>query len=238
MGASPLVQPPPTHVSLPLGEGLTAKVEDIRELGRITIKVSELWKCLQLYPLEEVALELGWGFQTGFRIPYVGPRLRTISPNLLSAVHHADEVQKILSKEIEMGRISGPYKHIPISNMGISPIGVVPKSTGWWRLITHLSYPQANSVNDVLDPQACSVKYTSFDKVIEMIAIQGVNAKLAKIDIKSAFRLLPIYPGDFDLLGFQFKGQYYIDNCLPMGCSISCSLFEKFASFLYTKLTK
>ena len=123
MGASPLVQPPPTHVSLPLGEGLTAKVEDIRELGRTTIKVGELWKCLQLYPQEEVALELGWGFQTGFRIPYVGPRLRPISPNLLSAVHHADEVQKKLSKEIEMGRISGPYKHIPISNMGIDTRG-------------------------------------------------------------------------------------------------------------------
>ena len=209
------------------------KVEDIWDLGRTTIKVSALWKCLQLYPLEDVALELGWGFQTGFRIPYVGPRLRTISQNLLSAVHQADEVQKKISKEIEMGRISGPYKHIPISNMRISPIGVVPKSTEGWRLITHLSYPQANSVNDFLDPQACSVKYTSFDKVVEMVAKQGVNAKLAKIDIKSAFRLLPIYPGDFDLLGFQFKGQYYIDKCLPMGCSISCSLFEKFATFLH-----
>ena len=209
------------------------KVEDIWDLGRTTIKVSALWKCLQLYPLEDVALELGWGFQTGFRIPYVGPRLRTISQNLLSAVHQADEVQKKISKEIEMGRISGPYKHIPISNMRISPIGVVPKSTEGWRLITHLSYPQANSVNDFLDPQACSVQYTSFDKVVEMVAKQGVNAKLAKIDIKSAFRLLPIYPGDFDLLGFQFKGQYYIDKCLPMGCSISCSLFEKFATFLH-----
>ena len=120
-----------------------------------------------------------------------------------------------------MDRIYGPYKHIPISN------------TEGWKLVTHLSYPQANSVNDCLDPQACSVKYISFDKVIELIAIQGINAKLAKIDIKSAFRLLPIYPGDFDLLGFQFKGQYYIDKCLPMGCSISCSLFEKIASFLH-----
>ena len=175
MGTSPLVQPPPTHVSLPLGEGVTAKVEDIWELGRTTIKISELWKCLQLYPQDDVALELGWGFPTGFRITYVGPRLRTISQNVLSA----DGVQKKLSKEVEMGRISGPYKHIPISNMGISPIGVVPKSTDGWILITHLSYPQANSVNDLLDPQACSVKYTSFDKVIEITAIQGLNAKLA-----------------------------------------------------------
>ncbi|KAK6170386.1 hypothetical protein SNE40_018795 [Patella caerulea] len=53
------------------------------------------------------------------------------------------------------------------------------------------------------------------------------------MDIKSAFRLLPIYPGDFDLLGFQFDNKYYIDKCLPMGCSISCSLFEKFSTFLH-----
>ena len=43
MGASPFVQPPQTHVSLPLGEGVTEKVEDIWEIGRTTIKVSELW---------------------------------------------------------------------------------------------------------------------------------------------------------------------------------------------------
>ena len=30
------------------------KVEDIWDLGRTTIKVSALWKCLQLYPLEDV----------------------------------------------------------------------------------------------------------------------------------------------------------------------------------------
>ena len=50
----------------------------------------------------------------------------------------ADEVQKKISKEIKMGRISGPYTHISISNMRISPIGVVQKSTEGWRLITHV----------------------------------------------------------------------------------------------------
>ena len=54
----------------------------------------------------------------------------------------------------------------------------------------------------------------------------GKGALIGKKDIKSAFRLLPIYPGDFDLLGFKIGSNYYIDNCLPMGCSISCSTFE------------
>jgi hypothetical protein len=29
---------------------------------------------------------------------------------------------------------------------------------------------------------------------------------MAKADIESAFRLLPIYPGDFELLGIKFDG--------------------------------
>jgi hypothetical protein len=30
--------------------------------------------------------------------------------------------------------------------------------------------------------------------------------------IKSAFRLLPCYPGDFDLIGFKIGEMYYIDK--------------------------
>jgi hypothetical protein len=45
--------------------------------------------------------------------------------------------------------------------------------------------------------------------------------------------LLIVNPTDFDLLGIQFEGKYWVDKNLPMGCSISCSLFEKFATFLH-----
>ena len=56
---------------------------------------------------------------------------------------------------------------------------------------------------------------------------------IRKKDIKSAFRLLPIYPGDFDLLDFKIGSNYYIDKCLPMGCSISCSTLEHFSTFIH-----
>ena len=58
------------------------------------------------------------------------------------------------------------------------------------------------------------------------------NTMLAKMDIKSAFRLLPIHPSDFELLGIKLNDKFYFDKCLPMGCSISCALFEKFSCFL------
>lgn len=57
-------------------------------------------------------------------------------------------------------------------------------------------------------------------------------ALLAEVDIKNAFRLLSIYPGDFELLGIYINGAYYIEKCLPFGCSISCKIFEPFSTFL------
>ncbi|XP_054843036.1 uncharacterized protein LOC129334764 isoform X1 [Eublepharis macularius] len=61
---------------------------------------------------------------------------------------------------------------------------------------------------------------------------------MAKCDIKSAFRLLPVHPGDFELLGFAFEGKYYMDRALPMGCSVSCAAFERFSSFLEWELRR
>lgn len=133
---------------------------------------------------------------------YLGPRLPIQSKNLVSAYENHRETWDKICKEIELGRIGGPFVSLPISNLRISPIGVVPKvNNSGWRLITHLSFPNHNSVNNFIDPNETSVQYTSFDQVVQIIAKYGKGAAIAKCDIKSAFRLLPIYPGDFDLLG-------------------------------------
>lgn len=182
-------------------------------------------------------MQLKQGFLSGFPLHYGGPRVQIISKNLVSASQNPSALQEKIQKEIELGRIMGPFKKLPLSNMRISPIGLVPKHDGGWRMIMHLSHPPGNSVNDYIDPVMCSVQYTSFDKVVEMVAELGKGAYLGKMDIRSAFRLLPIFPGDFDLLGFQFDGQFYIDKMLPMGASISCSIWEKFATFLQWLVT-
>ena len=116
-------------------------------------------------------------------------------------------------------------------------IGIVPKKQpGEFRLITHLSFPPGRSINNGIDKEACSVRYASFDQAVTLVQKLGVGAEMAKADVKSAFRLLPIYPGDFDLLGFQFQGYYFIDKCVPMGAAVSCSLFETFSTFLEFRL--
>lgn len=116
-----------------------------------------------------------------------------------------------------MGRFS---LHPPMPNIHISRICLIPKSSGGWRMITHLSYPPSQGNNFFIDPSTCTVKYTAFDTVVEMIAMLGPSAEIGKVDIKNVFRLLPIHPGDFELLGLKFKNQLYIYKCLPMGCLV------------------
>lgn len=55
---------------------------------------------------------------------------------------------------------------------------------------------------------------------------------MAKTDIKSAFRIIPIHPTDFELLGMKWDNLFYYDRALPMGCSTSCSIFELFSTAL------
>lgn len=173
------------------------------------------------------------GFKRGFSLQYEGPRVASESKNLKSARLHPDIVKQNIQNEIDLERIAGPFKERPIQTLRVSPIGLVPKkSSDKFRLIHHLSYPAGESLNDYIDPDNCSVQYTSFDKAVEMIQALGKNCELFKMDIKSAFRLLPVMPKDFDQLGFKFEDMYYFDKCLPFGCAISCNLFNRFADFL------
>lgn len=128
--------------------------------------------------------------------------------------------------------MSGPFPSLPISSLHVSPIGIVPMSNGAWRLITNLSFPPGNSIHDFISEEHCKVTYSSLDNIVEVMYHLGVGAKIAKVDIKSAFRLLPVHPADFELLGIQYNNNFYIDKCLPMGCAIPCNLFEKFSTFI------
>ena len=49
---------------------------------------------------------------------------------------------------------------------------------------------------------------------------------MAKSDLRSAFRVVPINRMDHDLLGFTWQGKFYYDRCLCMGGSSSCQNFQ------------
>lgn len=215
-----------------IGHEIKTKNNDLGSLGKSPVNLKKLEEELAYYNHEDAEI-LFSGFKSGFSLNYTGPRLATQCKNLKSAIQNPIVVKNKIEKELMEQRIAGPFQEPPFKFFRVSPIGLVPKKQpGEFRLIHHLSYPQGSSLNDFIDPDLCSVQYTSFDKAVAMVQELGQNTLLAKSDVKSAFRLLCIAPEDFDQLGFQFLDKYYFDKCMPFGCSISCATFEKFAKFL------
>ena len=84
-------------------------------------------------------------------------------------LHNEDDAWGKVMQEVELGRIAGPFQHKPISNLRCSLVGLVPKKTGGFCLITHLSHPSGNSVSDFIDPVLSSISYSSFDNAVSMI---------------------------------------------------------------------
>ena len=111
--------------------------------------------------------------------------------------------------------MGGPFDTIPFPTLRVSPVGLVPPKDGDFRLIHNLSYPDCDSVNYFINPDICHLNYSSIDEAVSMIQLMGQGTLLAKTDLKSAFRLLPLYPGDFDLLGIKFMADIILTNaCL------------------------
>lgn len=59
----------------------------------------------------------------------------------------------------------------------------------------------------------------------------GKGCYFAKTD-REWVRIIPVHTADHDLLGFIFKGQYYV-ICLPVGISSACAIFEHFSTALH-----
>ena len=171
------------------------------------------------------------GFKFGFSLHFEGTRTSFFANNLISAQQNPDIVSAKLSKELAAGRLAGPFECPPFPKFRVSPLGVVPKKTpGEYRLIHHLSFPRGDSVNDGIAPEHASVQYARVDDAVAIIKQLGSGCFLAKTDIKSAFRILPIKPSDYDLLGIFWQGRYYYDRAMPMGCASSCRTFEMFST--------
>ena len=100
-----------------------------------------------------------------------------------------------------------------------------------------LSAPKGSSVNDYIPQEEFSVQYSKFDDAVHMIANLGPGALMAKLDIKSAFKLCPVRPEDWELLDIHWEGFYYVELRLSFSLRSSPYHFVCLADALYFILT-
>ena len=175
------------------------------------------------------------GLQHGFRVGFDhSGRLRPAHRNMPSAEQHPEVIDRYLEAELTAGRILGPFSPGSILIGQINRLGVVPKghTSGKWRLITDLSFPEGASVNDGIDSRFCSIQYTSVDKIAKAAQSLGAGTLMAKLDVRAAYRLVPVHPDDRGLMGFQWRGALYIDGMLPFGLRSAPIIFTAVADAL------
>ena len=93
-------------------------------------------------------------------------------------------------------------------------------------MITDLSYPEDASVNDAIKSELSSLSYITVDEVAACTISMGRNSLLTKIDIKAAYRLVPVCPADRACLGMYWKEQVYVDAILPFGLRSAPKIFN------------
>ena len=191
--------------------------------------------CLANHPDRRFAAYITNGIREGFRIgyDYQSNKCKKATGNMRSAADHPEVIREYIAKECSEGRILGPFDPNLLPEVQISRFGVIPKrNSSSWRLILDLSSPEGWSVNDGIDPDLCSLSYVSIEDAARAIVESGPGSKLAKIDIKNAYRIVPVHPEDRLLLGMVWDEGLYVDAVLPFGLRSAPKVFTALADAL------
>ena len=172
------------------------------------------------------------GFSFGFRLGALDTNLVSSRRNNKSSYDHEDKVNEAILKELNRGHTVGPFDQHPLPDFHCSPLGAAPKKDGTVRIVLDLSSPKGYSVNDYISKDDYSVSYSLFDDAVVLVKRLGPNCFMAKLDIKHAFRLCPVHPDDWHLLGYNWKDRFYFDVVLPFGGRSSPFIFNNFADLL------
>ena len=187
------------------------------------------------HPDQMYASYVHTGLACGFRIGFDRHSVTLHSPvrNHPSARENRDQVRGYIEAERNAGRLVGPLQQPGLALLHTSPIGLVPKSEpNQWRMIVDLSFPGGHSVNDGISCELSSLSYASVDDAVQNILRLGKDAQLVKLDLKQAYRNIPVHPQDQHLLAISWEGDTYVDRALPFGLRSAPKVFTAVADMI------
>ena len=146
--------------------------------------------------------------------------------NYVSATRGPTHVIKYIEGEAAVVRLR--LVHLS-TRVHTSPMGLVPKDhmTDILRLIINLSAPERASVNNGIADSLTSLQYSHVVGIVELIKLAGPGALMANLDLKSAYRHVPVHPDDQAFLAVRWQGHTLVDSALPFGL---CSAPKRFTA--------
>ena len=77
-----------------------------------------------------------------------------------------------------------------------------------------------------------SVSYSSVDDAVRRILHLGKGTHLVKVDLKQAYRQVPVHPQDQHLLVISWERSVYVDRALPFGLRSAPKIFTAVADMI------
>ncbi|XP_069051374.1 uncharacterized protein [Lepisosteus oculatus] len=155
---------------------------------------------------------------------------------LQSATADPQSVDSLLASEVENGFMIGPLDSPPFPAYRINPIGIaVRKYSCKKRLIIDLSAPHNShvpSLNSLIPSSDFSLHYATIDHAISLIKIAGPGAWLAKAEISSAFKVMPLDPDFWHLFGVHWRNKFFFAVHLTFRCRSRTKIFDTLAEAL------
>lgn len=194
--------------------------------------------------LSELAGDEDEGFLTngivnGFQLADISVTFTAVDMQNYKSATNANtraKVEQTIREEI----MQGNYVTTSSKPTVVSALGAIPKPNSTEvRLIHDCSRPHGQAVNDYITTR--SFKFQSLDDATKLLK---PNYYMAKIDLKHAYRSVPIHPANYQATGckWRFTGDdfytYFYDTRLPFGAKSSPEIFHRLTQAVRRMMAK
>ncbi|EHS63573.1 uncharacterized protein PGTG_20668 [Puccinia graminis f. sp. tritici CRL 75-36-700-3] len=180
------------------------------------------------------------GFKHGFHQGIPVHKIRGLSwftpDNHLSATLAEGKIKESMSKELEAGRMFGPFTMDQVKSkfkfFRTSPLGAVVNGDGSVRPINDLSFPHGNvsipSVNSFVDKKEFETTWDDYNVVSSFFRESEGPLLLALFDWEKAYRQIPTHPSQWPYLMVKgLDGLLYLDTRITFGGVAGCGSFGR-----------
>ena len=129
--------------------------------------------------------------------------------------HLKPEVTPNLRDEVVNGRTAGPFPSPLFENQQVFLVGLFPKKHSGKSFTCPSPNLGPPALNITLKRMTWSLQYITTDNTIAAIYKFVPHCFMAKTDRESAFRLFPVHPNDWELLGMFCNGFYNFEKVFP-----------------------
>ena len=167
------------------------------------------------------------GVQNGFDIIDPSAKPTRTEMNNHPSASTSSPYFTLADQQIHQEVVNGNYIMVDQPPIIVSPLGVIPKPDGGVRIIHDCSRPHGLAVNDYA---SCEEQHR-FQSVDDAAGLVNKGYYMAKVDLKSAYRSVPLSKHSCGVTGLKWlvngSYQYFYDNKLPFGSKLAPGIFHR-----------